>query len=277
LSVLPVAPLAAQTRAAKSGLTVDEVLQLSQAGLSEDVIVAKIKNHGKPFDLTTTQLLQLKKAGVSDNIIKFMLDPTIPVSAPAAVVAAAPVVVAPPAPRITQVQEQPKNTDPLASRIPMEPSMYYLRDSELVKVDMKTLASAKVAGRLGNVLTAGIKSVKTNAYLIGPSAKTRTRETSPVFYIRLPEGTGVEELVLVSLFQKNDRRELEVGAAGGIVGAKQGLRMETMKPMETQELGPRLYKVATGILGKGEYFFYLVGSADSVKGIQGKGYDFGVE
>jgi hypothetical protein len=53
--------------------------------------------------------------------------------------------------------------------------------------------------------------------------------------------------------------------------------METMRPFENQELAPRLYKIATNILGRGEYLFYLVGSADTIKGIQGKGYDFGIE
>ncbi|SPF51331.1 hypothetical protein SBA4_4610001 [Candidatus Sulfopaludibacter sp. SbA4] len=91
------------------------------------------------------------------------------------------------------------------------------------------------------------------------------------------EGQAIDELVLVSLYPKADRRELEVSALGGAVGAKHGIRMEVMKPFETQELGPRLYKVAAGILPRGEYLFYIVGSADNVKGIQGKGYDFSVE
>jgi len=146
-----------------------------------------------------------------------------------------------------------------------------------LRIDLKTMASSKVAGRLGHQLTLGIKSVKVNAYLIGPNAKTRMKDTSPVFYLRLPENYSIDEVILVSLYSKTDRRELEVSAMGGAVGAKQGLRMETMKPFDSQELAPRLYKIVTGIVGRGEYIFYLVGSADAMKGIQGKGYDFGVD
>lgn len=261
-------------------LTVEQVAQLVQAGLSEDLVIAKIRKNGKAFDLSTEQLLQLKKAGVSDNIIRLLMDPQAQsVAAPAM----PPVAVqlstteTPTAPRVTVVPAQPKEQDPVASRVPEQTGAYYLNGTELLKIDLKTLASAKVAGRLGHVVTFGIKSVKTNAYLVGPSAKTRMKDTSPIFYMRLPEGFSIDEVVLVSLYAKPDRRELEVSAQSGIVGSKQGLRMEVMKPFETQELAPRTYKIATSILGKGEYFFYLIGSADAIKGVQGKGYDFGIE
>jgi hypothetical protein len=61
----------------KSGtpLTLHDVVQLSQTGLSEDLIVTKIKKNGKAFDLSTEELLELQKAGVSDTIINYLLDP----------------------------------------------------------------------------------------------------------------------------------------------------------------------------------------------------------
>lgn len=259
-------------------LTVEQVAQLVQAGLSEDLVIAKIKKNNKAFDLTTEQLLQLKKSGVSDNVIRILMDPTAqPSVAPAAPVTPALPAVEAVVPRVTPVPTQPKVQDTAVSRVPEQAGVYYLNGAELLKIDLKTLASAKAAGRLGHIVTLGIKSIKTNAYLIAPSARTRVKETSPTFYIRLAEGLSIDEVVLVSLYAKPDRRELEVSAQGGTVGAKQGLRMEVMKPFESQEVGPRLYKIATNIIGKGEYLFYLVGSADTIKGIQGKGYDFGVE
>jgi len=36
-------------------------------------------------------------------------------------------------------------------------------------------------------------------------------------------------------------------------------------------------RVSTGKLGKGEYLFFLVGSAEPPKGNYGKGYDFGID
>ena len=259
-------------------LTVEQVAQLVQVGLSEDMIIAKIRKNGKAFDLSTEQLLQLKRTGASDNIIRILMDPQARlVVAPVAPVTPALPAVEAVVPRVTPVPAQPKVQDTAVSRVPEQAGVYYLNGTELLKIDLKTLASAKAAGRLGHIVTLGIKSVKTNAYLIGPGAKTRVKETSPSFYIRLAESFSIDEVVLVSLYAKPDRRELEVSAQQGLVGAKQGLRMEVMKPFESQEVGPRLYKIATNIIGKGEYLFYLVGSADTIKGIQGKGYDFGVE
>ncbi len=264
----------AEAQQAQEVLTNDSIIQLLKVGLGDDLIIAKIQKSKTNFDTSTSGLIALKQAGVSDRLLHIIMDPT---SAPGAPAAGAAPAAAGPAPRNVEVPAQPKTGDPVADSVPAESGLYYLRDSTIVRMDIRTLASAKVAGRIGHLATFGVKSVKNNAYLIGPSAKTRSKDTSPVFYARLPEGMSIDELVLVSLYVKSDRRELEVGAAGGIVGSKQGLRMEVMKPTESRELAPRFYKVATSILGRGEYLFYIIGSGDSIKGIQGKGYDFGID
>jgi hypothetical protein len=65
---------------------------------------------------------------------------------------------------------------------------------------------------------------------------------------------------------------------GGIVGSKQGLRFEQIRPWQPQEVSRGLYKaVPNASLQRGEYFIYIIGSADSMKGIMGKGYDFGID
>jgi len=56
-------------------LSVEDVVQLVQAGLSEDLVIAKIVKNGKAFDLSTSELLQLKKARATDNIIRAMMNP----------------------------------------------------------------------------------------------------------------------------------------------------------------------------------------------------------
>src|SRR5579883_2680394 len=57
------------------GTTVDAVVEMVQAGLSEDLIVASLRKDAKVFDLSPADMIRLKKANVSDNIIKVMLDP----------------------------------------------------------------------------------------------------------------------------------------------------------------------------------------------------------
>ena len=118
------------------------------------------------------------------------------------------------------------------------------------------------------------KKPKAIGYLLGPTAKTRVNEPTPLFYLRLPEGKAIEEVVLVVFAPKKDRRELEIGQTLD----KQELKAEAMRPYDSLEVGPRLFRITTmDKLAKGEYLFLLLGSAEPPKGSYGKGYDFGVD
>ena len=55
------------------GITFEQVIRLSQSGLSDDVIVAQIKKRSQPFDLSADQLIQLKSEHVSDVVIQAMM------------------------------------------------------------------------------------------------------------------------------------------------------------------------------------------------------------
>ena len=57
-------------------MTVVDVIKLSKAGLSDDLIIQQIKKKGQRFDLSTDQLVQLKSASVSERVIQVMIDPT---------------------------------------------------------------------------------------------------------------------------------------------------------------------------------------------------------
>jgi prophage DNA circulation protein len=64
--------LAAQApgRARASGVTVEDVVKLAKAGLSEDIIVEQIKRKGQAFDLSSDQIIELKAAHVSDRVLE---------------------------------------------------------------------------------------------------------------------------------------------------------------------------------------------------------------
>lgn len=145
------------------------------------------------------------------------------------------------------------------------------------KCDLKTLGQAKVGGRLGSAFTYGIKSVKQKAYLQGKHA-TVIVSPSPVIEIELPPNDTIDNYIVVKMDAKGDRRELEVGSAGGLVGAKAGLRAEAILKSSSQVVSGRNYKlVLQEKLKKGEYILYVVGSPDAIKGVFGRGYDFTVE
>jgi len=56
-----------------SAVTVDEIIQLSKAGVSEQVILALIDRDKPIFDIQPEQLVALKRQGVSESIVLAML------------------------------------------------------------------------------------------------------------------------------------------------------------------------------------------------------------
>ena len=92
----------------------------------------------------------------------------------------------------------------------------------------------------------------------------------------LPKGDTIDNYILVQMDGKGDRRELEVEARGGLVGAKNGIRAEAIHKTHVAPLGGNRFQLGTDTLKKGEYIIYVVGSPDSIRGIYGKGYDFTV-
>jgi hypothetical protein len=57
-------------RARRNAVTLDEVIQMSQSGLNEVVIINQIKTGGVAKRPTTNDLILLKTSGVSDSVIR---------------------------------------------------------------------------------------------------------------------------------------------------------------------------------------------------------------
>jgi hypothetical protein len=242
-----------QTPPPDTALTVEEVVKLNRAGFSEELIVTKIKKYAKAFDLSTEELVELKKQGLSDNIIRFLLDPTQPYT--------------PAPPAVAPTAQQPAKKypeDSLATLTPSEPGLYLFDAKTPSKVDLKVMLGIHHKSKL-------LKG-KSIAYLAGPSAKLRIRTAKPVFYLRLPEGKEISDVVLLSMIEKGDRRELD-----GIPGLKTGLNPDLVWPFDQAETGPKLFKLMPPALTGGEYLFFLVGAAEPDKGTFGKGFDFGID
>ena len=257
----------------KSGdsLTVEEVVNLSKAGFSEDVIITKIRKNGKAFDLNSAELVELKRLGIGDSIIKFLLDPTQPYTPPPPAPPPLPGKIDPsPVPPASSAPVKHYPSDDYASRVPAEPGLYRFPGDLPARVDIKILLGTKEGAGLGKVL---MKKGKVIGYLVGASAKTRLKEPSPVFYMRLPEGKAIEEVVLVAFDRKADRREIEMGPPG----PKQEIKAEAMRQFDSVEVGPSLFKLTPAKLSHGEYLFFQLGSAEPPKGSYGKGFDFAID
>jgi hypothetical protein len=97
--VQPAAPAVTQTPApapVKLPYGVDDVLKLSRAQISEDVVVNYVHNSGTVYNLEPNDIVYLRNQGVSDRVINAMMDQRTRTTAMAAqTVQPAPVLVAP--------------------------------------------------------------------------------------------------------------------------------------------------------------------------------------
>jgi hypothetical protein len=106
-------PAAASAAAPRLSYGVSQIVQLAQAKVGEDTIIAYIKNSGNSYVLTADQIIYLRQQGVSDAAITTMLNQprlsvaaaTTPPPAPQAAVSTATV-----APAVTYVQTVPATT-----------------------------------------------------------------------------------------------------------------------------------------------------------------------
>jgi hypothetical protein len=74
--------MAAEAPPAPKALTNDDVVALKAAGLSDDLVVAKIKGSAAGYSLDTGDLIALKQADVSEPVIQAMMSAASAASAP---------------------------------------------------------------------------------------------------------------------------------------------------------------------------------------------------
>jgi len=243
-------------------LSIEEVVKMHDAGFTDDVLITQIRKNGKAFHLNTDEMLDLRKAGLSNDVINFLVDPSRPYVPPAAPAHTEGPPASPPKP----ARQYP--ADEIAAKVPPEPGLYWSSGGRLVRIELKLLLS-QVTGGLGKLAKG-----KGIAYLVGTAASLRINDPSPVFYLRLAEGKGaVEDAVLIEFEHKSGRREAEIGPKPD----KPELKADAIRPVETKEVGPQLFRINSSKLDPGEYAFFLVGTADPAKGSAGKGYDFGID
>jgi hypothetical protein len=295
LGILSAVPAAAQTSPAKSaakaqGLTVNGVIEMVEAGLSDDIILTRLRKEQKAFDLSTDDLIRLKKAKVSDAVLKVMMDPkaaaapipAAPVSAPAPVAPAQAIVTAAPG-VLGLVAANPSGATPgvgaAASGDSSDPmtahdSGIYLytkdRDGkpQMVVLERAGYQGSKTGGMLVSSLTYGLKKTKTKAVIPGPKASIRVTDASPVFYFYFDDkqaglgktnfGIGSlsnpNQFALLRLEVKQSNRETIIGQFG-VLGTSTGTDDKAMVPFKSERIRPGLYKVTVSGLGMGEYCF----------------------
>jgi hypothetical protein len=251
-------------------ITNKDVIDMVGLGLSDDIIIAKIRSAAAggalQFDTSIDGLKELKAGKVSDEVIKVMINPTPP--AAQVVVAATPI-----------------TNDP--SLPPPEVGVYWKNANAFVLIEGQAISQAKVGGKAGSMFTYGLRNEHWDAYLNGPQSKNVINDRQPVFYLYVPDGASASDFVLIILEKKGDRREFQIGSFGGITGGKSGVKRDKEVAFTAEHAGIRTYKVKVdAAMQPGEYAFFMgtgqqanmaggsTGGARSGGAAAGRVYDF---
>jgi hypothetical protein len=289
-----------ETQTAVSQLTVDMVIQLHTAGISDDVLITKIKQANKPLDLSPAELLRLKEAKVSDLVIQVMMDPAKPATPPPPAVSQ---VVVPGMNLAQPTGATPSSTnaatgDPDNPDTPHDSGIYLLNEGpikhQMILLEPAAYTGTKTGGVFAAAMTGGLVKAKQKAVIQGAKAAIRVSNPQPVFYFYFEDkaaalgkvgwgGGGVSspnQFTCIHLNVKKNTREtiiMEVGA----FGASSGTQEKSIMTFKSEKLRPGVYKVIfLSNLEPGEYAF-LVGSGMAGAGMAGAAmplqiFDFGI-
>jgi len=192
--------------AIKKRFTNEDVISMAKLGLTDDVIIAKIRamsaaGDAISFDTGVEGLRVLKADGVPDSVIKAMINP----SAPVATV-------------VTTSSATPMTLDP--NLPPPEVGVYWKDRANFARIQGQALTNTKAGGKAGSLFTNGMRNQHWDATIEGPTSRNVVRERHPTFYFYVPDGADAADYVLLKLNKKGDRREFQVGSFGGITGGK---------------------------------------------------------
>jgi len=222
-----------------------DIIDMTGLGLSDDVIITKIRSAGRPedlsFDTSVAGLKALKAAKVSDAVIKVMINP-----APAP----------PPAPAAATATSTPVPADP--NLPPPEVGVYWKDGYTFVRVEGEILSQAKVGGRAGSYFTYGLRSQHWDAYINNPTSKNRVRDRRPMFYFYVPDGASASDFLLIKLEKKGNRREFQIGSFGGVTAGKSGVKRDKEVEFKSEHVAMRTYRITLNAdLKPGEYAFFM--------------------
>lgn len=260
----------AKVQAQGEQLTNKEIIAMSKAGLSSEIILQKISSSQTNFDISTDSLIELKKANISEKIIEAMLKSKFGISSIA--------------------NKGGTGTNTASSR---QFGIYLARDTngdDLIQL----MPNVSIQNRVGGKITAalvplGFGKVKTKANLSGRRAKLQINNSRPVFYFFLDVESGglntqsgiptsPREIYLIKFNLRKNEREIAITKENSY-GVKGGLSDEYIVEFEFEDLGEGKFRVfPKKPLKPGEYGFYLPNSGNSnvSSGIGIKFFDFGV-
>jgi hypothetical protein len=280
-----------------------DVIAMKQVGLSDDIVIAKIRQHNMPSNLSTDDMIELKKQNVSDAVMKALMDPKAEPSA------SSPVVVQNPGlDRVLNVNPsgatpgvgQSAVGDPNDPLTPHDSGIYlFTKDHsgnpQMIMLERAAYQGSKTGGIFASAMTYGIAKAKTKAVIPGKQAALRVADSKPIFYFYFDDkaaglGRGAlggstasnpNQFALLRLNIEKNTRTTEIGQFSAF-GASSGSNEKSMVAFKSDRIRPGLYKIEIADdLKVGEYCF--VGSSP-MAGAYGAGataardlFDFGFD
>lgn len=240
---------------AQEVLTNDAVMAMKKAGLSDAVILAKIRSSQSKFDVSTEALVGLKQAGLSDPIIEAMLGHAGPL----------PAVSGPPPAAVALVDPRGRGVLGLSQG---RDGVFHVRGDQYIEL----------AAAVASIEThfAFFQS-KSEIVLKGRKSAYRVAERQPVFLsVWAPNEAP---LVRLKPGDDHDDRNLKFSSGsfmpfGGT--QRQGVRTQDTVDVESEKDPRGFYRVKPRQpLAPGEYGFVL--THGFAGGTSGKIYDFGID
>ena len=237
---------------AQEVLTNETVIAMKKAGLSDAVILAKIRSSQTKFDTSTQALVGLKQVGLSDQIIEAMVGHTGPaagVSAPSAAAVN---------PGARGVLGLPQGRE----------AVFHVRGDEYIEL------AAAVASLETNF---AFFQSKSEIVLKGRKAAYRIGDRQPTFF----SVWAPNEAPLVRLKPGDDHDDRNLKFSSGTFmpfggNVKQGVRSEDTIEVDSEKDPRGFFRVKPRrVLDPGEYGFILTGGF--TPGAGGKIYDFGID
>lgn len=258
------------TAASAKPLDQAAVLQLTQMGLGDDAVVAKIQADKVDFDLTTDEMVAYKKQGMSSAVIAALISNRY----------------------VAKVEPSLTSPDP---RVPHPAGFYALLEdgaARMERMEPTVTNQAKTGGLFGYALTGGIASMSVKAAIQNATARVGV-SSNPKFYFFSAESNGDQsaawasgtntvvtspaELTLIRLAKKDGRREARVGSVN-IGGAKTGVMDKDRIAFRDTEIRPGVYVVEPAVaLEPGEYgFIYSLAGGGAGGAMTARIFDFTV-
>jgi hypothetical protein len=256
-------------------LTNDQIISLSKAGLSNSVIIDKIRTSKTNFDVTTDGLIRLKQAGIHDDVVSAMFAAKSGTSSGRS--------------SAMSTTGNKSSGDPNDPVTPHDVGIYLYTENngqrKMTELESNVVTQSRAGGMFGTAMTYGILKTKIKAKIPGLSANMQIADANPVFYFYLNEKdrtmstvkyfpSSVNQFQLIKFSFKDKGREVTVGKMNAF-GGKYGISDEYLVEFSFEKIQEGVFKVTPKTsLGNGEYGFYLLGTGE---GTGATFFDFGIK